>query len=994
MTICKNLALLFAITLTLLACTPLVDTHPPSLATATTLAQQAHPPTPALGADAFPTVRVVSPTSPLAQTSPAPMLGATPLAGAAPIKSLAKAGDGGASAIAWSLDSKLLIVGGALGVSVYEADALQMVRHIDAGTWVKSVALSPDGHTLAAGPGKSLSDLTQSMVTLWNVDTGQKLRALDAGQAGIVVAFSPDGRTLATVGRDVVRLWNVATGQPVRDFELAWWDIIFSPDLRRVGIWEEKATLWDLETGAPLFVEERSINGAAFSPDSAKMAISVDGRGDPDTIEIFDANTGQLLRTLEGPYASKLAFSSDSRQLAAAGGHVKIWDMDTGQLAHTLDGDGLALALVFSPDGRTLAVASSDLLKLWDIDNGQVLHTFEFQVDWGGGRPPLSFSPDGHRFAALDRSSLRVWNIMSGQLLQTVNNKAVEKSVLTPDDYLFVFRAGETKVWQVDRTAGQLKALSDLSGPSSVNPFDPYLVAISPDGQILALAQDRAIQLLDAKTGRLLHTLEGHPGTVLSLLFSPDGATLASTGELPLRAFSSGPVGNSDIRLWDVKTGNLLSTHETYPWLVFIEAFPSVQIVLTGRHQFDACSRGSQGDVAAYSTSSLLSSQGDASPLWSSAAFPYANSFSQGLYGNVIAAVSQSNHCLRQGPVEVWNVQTGETLLTVSLGKRAATNLPIFVTSLALNPEGTAVAIGGDDGSLGIWNINTGQRSHLLQGLTARATRLLYSLDGQWLVSGNADGALQVWDAASGQLVQTVWEHSGLVNDLLSSSDGRIIVSSSDDGTVRLWDIGSRSPLPPPTPFTSTFHTIVLDSIANADSGFQSPPTGRVSLKEIPFDLSPRIFKSQAAPAPHAAYPTTAQLPVDVSNAYRLHLLLNTGNGFTQFSGKTVGEVAVTCDGVRTVIAQLKLGQDVREWNASSSEVVSTATRARLAWSGAIADAPATGYIDLLSLSLPTVCQQGRLSLIEIADTSDTLGSLDPALNLTGVTVESRQPGQ
>src|SRR5262249_41382896 len=60
-------------------------------------------------------------------------------------------------------------------------------------------------------------------------------------------------------------------------------------------------------------------------------------------------------------------------------------------------------------------------------------------------------------------------------------------------------------------------------------PVGTFRAAFSPDGTRLALPVDKTIKIWDVASGRELRTLEGHMGHVSALVFSPDGAHLAST---------------------------------------------------------------------------------------------------------------------------------------------------------------------------------------------------------------------------------------------------------------------------------------------------------------------------------------------------------------------------------------------------------------------------------------------------------------------------------
>src|SRR5262249_38832892 len=88
-------------------------------------------------------------------------------------------------------------------------------------------------------------------------------------------------------------------------------------------------------------------------------------------------------------------------------------------------------------------------------------------------------------------------------------------------------------------------------------------VAFSPDSTLLAYGEEVegasprdkypvAVHLWDLKTERDKHKLEGHINGIMSLVFSPDGKTLVSTG------------GDQTVRFWDVAKGETVHTIDQY----------------------------------------------------------------------------------------------------------------------------------------------------------------------------------------------------------------------------------------------------------------------------------------------------------------------------------------------------------------------------------------------------------------------------------------------
>jgi WD40 repeat protein len=73
---------------------------------------------------------------------------------------------------------------------------------------------------------------------------------------------------------------------------------------------------------------------------------------------------------------------------------VQIWDVNTGKLLRGIDHHQgqFVFGLAFSPDGKTIASGSSNLIVLSDVASGKELARFEAKMRTVDG---LTFTPDG-----------------------------------------------------------------------------------------------------------------------------------------------------------------------------------------------------------------------------------------------------------------------------------------------------------------------------------------------------------------------------------------------------------------------------------------------------------------------------------------------------------------------------------------------------------------------------------------------------------------------
>lgn len=86
-------------------------------------------------------------------------------------------------------------------------------------------------------------------------------------------------------------------------------------------------------------------------------------------------------------------------------------------------------------------------------------------------------------------------------------------------------------------------------------------MAVSPQGNVAAVATTIGVWLYDLESGETLRFLEGHTNVVTNVAFAPDGQTVLSASD------------DSTLRLWDVATGETLQVFEGHGGPVASMAF-------------------------------------------------------------------------------------------------------------------------------------------------------------------------------------------------------------------------------------------------------------------------------------------------------------------------------------------------------------------------------------------------------------------------------------
>ena len=138
------------------------------------------------------------------------------------------------------------------------------------------------------------------------------------------------------------------------------------------------------------------------------------------------------------------------------------------------------------------------------------------------------------------------------------------------------------------------------------------------------------------------------------------------------------------------------------------------------------------------------------------------------------------------GFIRIWSIAGLQETSFIEIGEG--------ITSIALSPNQTTLAIGTQTGSIALWDLPTNTAIATLSGHVGAVTSLNFNANGNLLVSGGDDFSVLLWDVSvpDSAVTPTILSgHTDAINTVAFSPDGQLIGSISDDNSARFWGINA-----------------------------------------------------------------------------------------------------------------------------------------------------------------------------------------------------------
>ncbi|KAG1816783.1 quinon protein alcohol dehydrogenase-like superfamily [Suillus subaureus] len=542
------------------------------------------------------------------------------------------------------------------------------------------------------------------------------------------IALSPDGKTIASGSSD------------------------------GAGIQREWCLVQDVESGKTILAPiNTDLSVVCYSPDAKMIAT-----GGPDDLKVWDVDTGELLKTLEGGFMC-LAWTSDGKTLIAGGIEIAKFDTATWTV---LDARSIILAdiILLSPNERILASTSvlDKTLQLWNIETNQPIGTPLYHEE---NVSCATFSADGKLLVTSCRDDhIYTWDVSA----------IVKKAGLLSD-------IADATPQPIPKMKGARRVPPGFFGDAlrEANSRTRLSRSHEPHNLPIPAPHQRTLNPLSS----FWHRFKSHSAT------EPD--TQSRSQSLSWTRNLSGMLrrrDRSDIQLREVEVpytaGKPTADYHLFKRRCLISNLERGTQVGEGWEDKERAL-----SVIALSPDGKTVATGNdngAVKLWSIDKGKVVKKWTGHTKEVLSMCWSPDGGRVVSGSEDdtfrVWDVESEETII-------GPINAQNYLWAVCYSPDGKMVATGGSMG-LKVWDANTGK---LLKTLEEGFMSLTWTSDGKTLITiGGTD--IKKFDTAA-------WSQTAILEDLKDSHtitlspNERILASTSHKMTVQLWNLETNQPI-------------------------------------------------------------------------------------------------------------------------------------------------------------------------------------------------------